>query len=80
MNRDKFWLEKILNEVQTQMQENSLEGFKAVIKNLDANAMKVLDEAEKLWKKEANSKKMRQKLSLLRRYLEHMKRFCEGRV
>ncbi len=80
MNNDKLWLEKILNEVETQMRENNLEGFKAVIKSLDAGAMKVLDETEDLWEKDANSKEMREKLSLLRHYLDYVKRFCEGKV
>jgi len=80
MNNDKPWLEKILNEVETQMRENNLEGFKAVIKSLDAGAMKVLDETEDLWEKDANSKEMREKLGLLRHYLDYMKRFCEGKV
>jgi len=80
MNNDKLWLEKILNEVETQIRENNLEGFKAVIKNLDAGAMKVLDETEDLWEKDANSKELRQKLRLLRHYLDYMKRFCEGKM
>jgi hypothetical protein len=80
MNNDKLWLEKILNEVEAQMRENNLEGFKAVIKSLDAGAMKVLDETEDLWEKDANSKEMKEKLGLLRHYLDYMKRFCEGKV
>ena len=80
MNKDKLWLEEILNEVETQMRENNLEGFKAVIKSLDAGAMKVLDETEDLWGKNANSKEMREKFIVLRHYLDYMKRFCEGKV
>lgn len=80
MVKDKIWLEKTLNEVETQMRKNNIEGFKAAIKNLDKNIIKVLDEMESLWETDATSKEMREKFRLLRHYLDYMKRLYKGKV
>lgn len=76
MIKDEIQLEKILNEVEMQMRENNLEGFKAVIKSLDQGAMKVLNETEG----GITSEKMKERLQLLRHYLDYMKRFCNSKV
>ena len=80
MIKEEIRLEKILNEVETQMHKNNIEGFKAAIKNLDETAIKVLDETESLWKKDATSKEVRGKFHLLRHYLDYMKGLCKGKV
>lgn len=80
MIRDEIWLEKILNEVETQMRKNNIEGFKAAIKNLDKTAIKVLDETESLWETNATSREVKGKFQLLRHYLDYMKRLCKGKV
>lgn len=80
MIRDEICLEKILNEVETQMRKNNIEGFKAAIKNLDKTAIKVLDETESLWETNATSREVKGKFHLLRQYLDYMKRLCKGKV
>ena len=80
MIKDEIWLEKIRNEVETQMRRNNIEGFKATIKNLDKSAMKVLDETESLWKTNTTSKVMRERFRLLRHYLDNKERLCKGRA
>lgn len=80
MAKNEVWLKKALKEVESQMRENNLEGFKVVIKSLDKDAMKVLDEAEGLWEIDPSSKEIREKFQLLRHYLDYLMRFCEGGV
>ena len=80
MNKNEIWLEKALGEIETQMRQNNLEGFKAIVKSLVRDAMKALEDTEVEWELDHNSKEIREKFAVVRHCLDYLKRFCEGKV
>ena len=76
--KDEAWLRSVLFDVENQMRENNLEGFKAVVKVLAKDSLKTLEDTEGEWKLDHNSKELREKFHLLRHYLDYLRRFVEG--
>jgi len=77
---DEVWLRTVLFDIENQMRENNLEGFKAILRILAKDSLKALKDTEVEWKLDHNSEELREKFSLLRRYLGYLKRFVEGVV
>lgn len=80
MSKDEIWLKETLSDIEVQMRENHLEGFKAVVKSVVRDAMKALEDTQVEWEVDHNSQELREKFHLLRHYLGYLKRYCEGIV
>ncbi|MDH5662300.1 MAG: hypothetical protein OEY92_04820 [Elusimicrobiota bacterium] len=78
--KDEVWLRTVLFDVENQMRENNLEGFKAVVKVLARDSLKALEDTEGEWELDHNSQELREKFHLLRHYLDYLRRFVEGIV
>jgi len=78
--KDELWLRTVFADVENQMRENNLEGFRAVVKVLVKDALKALEDTQVEWELEHNSQELREKFHLLRHYLDYLRRFCEGIV
>ena len=78
--KDEVWLSSVLSDVENQMRENNLQGFRAVVKVLARDSLKVLENTEGEWELDHNSQELRQKFHLLRHYLDYLRRFVEGVV
>ena len=78
--KDEVWLRSVLFDVENQMRENNLEGFKAVVKVLARDSLKTLENTEVEWELDHNSQELREKFHLLRHYLDYLRRFVEGVV
>jgi len=75
--KDEVWLRGVLFDVENQMRENNLEGFKAVVKVLARDSLKALEDTEVEWELDHNSQELREKFHLLRHYLDYLRRFIE---
>lgn len=75
--KDEVWLRTVLLDVENQMRENNLEGFKAVVKVLARDSLKALEDTEMEWELNHNSQELREKFHLLRHYLDYLRRFIE---
>jgi len=75
--KDEVWLRGVLFDVENQMRENNLEGFKAVVKVLAKDSLKALEDTEVEWELDHNSQELREKFHLLRHYLDYLRRFIE---
>lgn len=78
--KDETWLRMVLADVENQMWENNLEGFRSITKVMVKNAIKALEEARVEWELEHNSQELRKKFHLLHRYLDYLRRFINGVV
>ena len=78
--KDEAWLKTVLFDVENQMRENNLEGFKAVVKVLARDSLKTLENTQVEWELDHNSQELREKFHLLRHYLDYLRRFVEGVV
>ena len=78
--KDEVWLRTVLFDVENQMRENNLEGFKAVVKVLARDSLKALEDTEGEWELDHNSEVLGEKFHLLRHYLDYLRRFVEGIV
>ncbi|MBU3959179.1 hypothetical protein KJ644_05310 [Candidatus Dependentiae bacterium] len=78
--KDEPWLRTVLADVENQMRENNLEGFRAVVKVLVKDALKTLEDTRVEWELEHNSQELREKFHLLHHYLDYLRRFIEGVV
>lgn len=78
--KDEVWLRSVLFDVENQMRENNLEGFKAVVKVLAKDSLKALEDTEAEWELDHNSQELREKFHLLRHHLDYLRRFVEGVV
>jgi len=78
--KDEVWLRSVLFDVENQMRENNLEGFKAVVKVLARDSLRALENTEVEWELDHNSQELREKFHLLRHYLDYLRRFVEGVV
>ena len=77
---DEVWLSSVLSDVENQMRENNLQGFKAAVKVLARDSLKVLENTKGEWELDHNSQELREKFHLLRHYLDYLRRFVEGVV
>ena len=75
--KDEVWLRGVLFDVENQMRENNLEGFKSVVKILARDSLKALQDTEVEWELDHNSQELREKFHLLRHYLDYLRRFIE---
>lgn len=75
--KDEVWLRTALIDVENQMRENNLEGFKSVVKILARDSLKALEDTEVEWELDHNSQELRKKFHLLRHYLDYLRRFIE---
>jgi len=75
--KDEVWLRSVLFDVEKQMRENNLEGFRAVVKVLARDSLKALEDTEVEWELDHNSRELREKFHLLRHYLDYLRRFIE---
>jgi len=78
--KDEPRLRNVLAEVENQMRDNNLEGFRAVVKVVVRDALKALEDTQAEWEIDHNSQELREKFHLLRHYLDYLRRFCEGVV
>lgn len=78
--KDEVWLRTVLLDVENQMRQNNLEGFKAVVKVLAKDSLKALEDTEVEWELDHDSQELREKFHLLRHYLDYLRRFVEGVV
>lgn len=78
--KDEVWLRSALFDVENQMRENNLEGFKAVAKVLVRDSLKALENTEVEWELDHNSQELKEKFHLLHHYLDYLRRFVEGVV
>jgi len=74
---DEVWLRTLLFDIENQMRENNLEGFKAILRILAKDSLKALKDTEMEWKLDHNSEELREKFCLLRRYLGYLKRLSK---
>ncbi len=77
---NEIWLRTALSNVENQMRENNLEGFKTVLKVLIKDAGMALEDTKIEWELNHNSEELREKFHLVCHYLEYLRRFCEGIV
>lgn len=75
---DEVWLRTVLFDVESQMRENNLEGFKAVVKVVIRDALKALEDTRVEWELDHNSQELRERFHLLHHYIDYLRRFCEG--
>lgn len=78
--RDEIWLRDALIDIENQMRENNIEGFKTVAKGLVKDAMKTLEDAQNAYRHKHNPQILKEKFNLLRHYLDYLKRICEGLI
>ena len=78
--KDEIALKGILKEVENQMRENNIEGFKLAVRNLIKDAMKAVEALPREWKRRHNSRELKEKIDLLYHDLDYLRRFCEGKV
>ncbi len=76
MNEENLLTTMLVN-VQSQMRENNLEGFKVHIDNLIKNAVKTLEDTQVEWEFEHDARKLKEKFCLLHNYLDYLKRLCK---
>ena len=76
--KDEIWLKNVLSDVENQMRENNLEGFKTVVKVLAKDSLRIPEDSESAWEQGHNSQELKNRFRLLHRYLDYLKRFIEG--
>ena len=78
--KDELWLRTVLSDVENQMRENNIEGFKSIIKTLIKDIIKVLKDTQVEWELNHNSRELGERFHVLSHYLDYLRRFCEGVV
>lgn len=74
---EEMWLKEALRDVDSQMRENSLEGFKAGGSSLIKEATRILEDIHKISKGSDNRRELDEKCFYLKLYLKYLKSFCE---
>lgn len=80
IRKEEIWLKDILSDVESQIRENSIEGFKAAVKGLVNDALRALEETRTAYRHRQSPSKLMEKFNLLGHYLDYLKRICEGLV
>jgi hypothetical protein len=78
--KDELWLRDVLTNVEIQIRENNLEGFRAIVKILVKDALKALEDIQIKGKLEYNSQELKERFHLVCHYLNYLERFVEGVV
>lgn len=83
---DKKWLKKVLKECfdnsndKPGKNEQLLEGFSMLARNMVKNMQKNLNEIRALWEKDPASEELREKFDLLTRCLFYLERYCREKI